>query len=113
MKNKDIESMIQKSLEDMKARDIYKLDISKKSTITDTMFIATGTSTRHVRAIAENLVFDAKRSDHAPLGVEGENGSEWVLVDLDAIIVHIMTEKMREFYNLEKLWETEFMKETS
>ncbi len=107
---KNIETTVQQSLEDMKAQDIYQLDISKKSSITELMFIATGRSTRHVKAIADNVVLDAKRNEHAPLGVEGEQGSDWVLVDLDQVVVHVMTQQARDFYNLEKFWETEFTK---
>jgi ribosome-associated protein len=110
MEIKNIEKIVQQSLEDMKAQDIYQLDISKKSSITELMFIATGRSTRHVKAIADNVVLDAKRKEHAPLGVEGEQGSDWVLVDLDQVVVHVMTQHARDFYNLEKFWETEFTK---
>lgn len=108
METKNIEETIQKSLEDMKAQDIYQLDVSEKSSITERMFIATGRSTRHVKAIADHVVYDAKRNAHAPLGVEGEQGSDWVLVDLDEVVVHVMTQQARDFYNLEKFWETEF-----
>lgn len=108
MEIKNIEETIQKSLEDMKAQDIYQLDVSKKSSITESMFIATGRSTRHVKAIADHVVYDAKQHDYAPLGVEGEQGSDWVLVDLDEVVVHVMTQQARDFYNLEKFWETEF-----
>ena len=110
METNNIKTTVQQSLEDMKAQDIYQLDISKKSSITGLMFIATGRSTRHVKAIADNVVFDAKKKNHAPLGVEGEQGSNWVLVDLDDVVVHVMTQQARDFYNLEKFWETEFTK---
>ena len=68
------------------------------------MIVATGTSVRHVNALAENVRLSAKGAGHAPLGVEGDSTSEWVLVDLGDVIVHVMTDEKREFYALEKLW---------
>lgn len=107
MDTKEITDLALSVLDDMKALDVRTLDVSNKSTITEVMIIATGTSTRHVRSIADNVALQAKKHDHQPLGVEGEQGSDWVLVDLDDVVVHVMLQQTRDFYNLEKLWEAE------
>jgi len=92
------------ALENLKAQDITILHISKKTTIADVMIIASGTSERHVGSIANEVVQNAKAAGEQPLGVEGEMKSNWVLVDLGDVIVHVMTQKARDFYELEKLW---------
>ncbi len=107
MNTKQITGLALSALEDMKAQDVRILDVSEKSTITETMIVATGTSSRHVKSIAQNVVVEAKRQGEQPLGVEGEQGSEWVLVDLGDVVVHVMMQQTRDFYNLEKLWGTE------
>lgn len=91
------------ALEDMKGVDVTVLDIGGSS-IADAMIIATGTSVRHVGSLAETVRLAAKEAGHAPLGVEGDSTSDWVLVDLGDVIVHVMTDEKREFYALEKLW---------
>lgn len=104
MKSKDVIEMSVKALEDMKGVDLTVIDIVGKSSIADAMIVVTGTSQRHVRSLAESVRLTAKESDHPPLGVEGADSSDWVLVDLGDVIVHVMTEEKREFYSLEKLW---------
>jgi len=88
----------------MKAVNIVELDVKDKTSVTDLLIIAGGTSSRHVKSIASSVTVDAKKVGNKPLGVEGESQGEWVLVDLGDIIVHVMQPHVREFYALEKLW---------
>jgi ribosome-associated protein len=97
--------LILATLEDMKAQNVKVLDVRKLTDVADTMIVASGTSDRHVRSIAGRLVEKMKQSGHQPFGVEGEGDGEWVLVDLQDVLVHIMLPRIREFYGLEKLWE--------
>jgi ribosome-associated protein len=91
-------------LEDIKAIDVVSLDVHAMTPLTDYMVIATGTSSRHVNAVANNLVHKMKERGIAPLGVECDNACEWALVDLGNVVVHVMQVKTRNFYQLEKLW---------
>jgi len=104
MKSHELASLATTALEDLKGRDIVEIDITEKSNIADAMLVATGTSKRHVKSLADQVKTKAKDAGEAPLGVEGEDTGDWVLVDLGDVIVHVMTEEMREFYALEKLW---------
>jgi ribosome-associated protein len=97
--------LVLSSLEDFKAIDIQEIDVSPMYPLADRFVIASGSSTRHVKSMAENLVMRAKAAGCPPLGVEGQAQGEWVLVDLNDIIVHLMLPQTRAFYNLEKLWE--------
>ncbi|TDJ34971.1 MAG: ribosome silencing factor [Gammaproteobacteria bacterium] len=92
------------ALNDLKGRDIQVLDVRGKTSITDVMVIASGTSNRHVRSLADAVIDKAKQAGHAPLGIEGESVGEWVLVDLLDVVVHVMQPQTRAFYSLEKLW---------
>ncbi|NKF21371.1 ribosome silencing factor [Solimonas marina] len=92
------------ALEDLKGQDITVLDVQKLTTVTDTMIICTGTSNRHVKSLAQNVAEDAKHAGHQPLGLEGTDQGEWVLVDLGGVVVHVMQAQARAFYQLEKLW---------
>lgn len=89
---------------ELKANDIVEIDVRGKTSVCDYMVVASGTSTRHVKSIADEVVKYAKRLDCQPLGVEGEREAEWVLVDLGDVVVHIMLPRVREFYALERLW---------
>ncbi len=102
--SKNIADTVVTALEDLKARDICVLDVRKMTSITDTMIIASGTSDRQVRSLAENVIEKCKEKGERPIGVEGIEGGEWVLVDLADVLVHVMLPKIRDFYNLEKLW---------
>lgn len=104
MNSEELSTLIIDALDDVKARDIVKLDVRDMTTVTDYMIIASGTSTRHVKALVDNVADKARISGHKPIGVEGEAGCEWVLLDLQDALVHVMLPKVREFYNLEKLW---------
>ena len=92
-------------LEDLKANDVQVIDVRGMSPLTDLLIIASGNSTRHVKGMADKLVQKAKQAGCPPLGVEGAREGEWVLVDLNDVIVHLMLPQTRAFYNLEKLWE--------
>ena len=100
-----LQQLVTSSLEDFKAVDIQVIDVSGRSPLTERMVIASGNSTRHVKSMAENLVVKAKAEGNPPLGVEGAGEGEWILVDLNDVIVHLMLPQTRAFYNLEKLWE--------
>ena len=95
---------VQAAVEELKAKDVTEIDVRGKSSVCDYMVIASGTSTRHVKSIADEVVKFAKKLDVMPLGVEGEREAEWVLVDLGDVIVHVMLPRVREFYALERLW---------
>lgn len=92
------------AIEDLKGVDIKVIDVRELTSITDRMVIVSGTSTRHVKALADNITLQAKKQGHPALGVEGEQGAEWVLIDLGDVVVHVMLPQIRDFYGLEKLW---------
>jgi ribosome-associated protein len=92
------------ALEELKAKDVREIDVRGKTSIADLLVIASGTSARHVKSIANEVTKFAKQAGVAPLGVEGEVEGEWVLVDLGDVIVHVMLPRIREFYGLERLW---------
>ena len=99
-----LKQLVLDTLDDMKARDIQVLDVRGKTAVTDYMVIASGTSDRHVKAIAETVAFRAKDGGETPLGTEGLAEGEWALVDLNGVVLHVMLPKVRDFYNLERLW---------
>ena len=92
------------AVEELKAKDVREIDVRGKTSIADVLVIASGTSARHVKSIADEVIKFAKQAGVMPLGVEGEQEGEWVLVDLGDVIVHVMLPRIREFYGLERLW---------
>ncbi len=104
MNSEQLCDLVIDALEEVKARDIVKLDVRELTTVTDYMIVASGTSNRHVKALAEAVAEKSRVAGHRPAGIEGADGSEWVLLDLGDALVHVMLPRVREFYNLEKLW---------
>ena len=100
-----LRELVLTALEDFKAVDIQTIDVSEQNPLTELFVIASGSSSRHLKSMAENLIIKAKAAGCPPLGVEGQRQSDWVLVDLNDVIVHLMLPQARAFYNLEKLWE--------
>ena len=100
-----LRAVVLKALDDMKALEIKVLDVRGLTDVADTMVIASGTSDRHVRAVAQRVVERTKAEGFRPHGVEGQQDSDWVLIDLNELIVHVMLPRVREFYGLEKLWD--------
>lgn len=99
-----VRRLVRDAVEELKAKDVVEIDVRGKSSVCDYMVVASGTSTRHVKSIADEVVRFAKKLDVQPLGVEGEREAEWVLVDLGDVVVHVMLPRVREFYALERLW---------
>lgn len=99
-----LRSIVLAALDDLKARDVREVDVRGKSSVTDLLVVASGTSSRHVKSIADEVVKKAKQAGLPPIGVEGQREAEWVLVDLGDIVVHVMLPRTREFYGLERLW---------
>ena len=104
MQDEQLKAFIINQLEEMKAKEIVTIDVTGISDVTDTLIICTGTSKRHVRSIAEQTALAAKNAGEVPLGVEGLEGSEWVLIDMGNVVAHVMQDETRQFYQLEKLW---------
>jgi ribosome-associated protein len=107
MQTEKVIKIVHNALEDMKAKEIIDLDVRGRSTVTDYMIIASGTSKRHVGSIAEEVIIKVKEAGLQPLGSEGQGVSDWILVDLGDVVVHVMMPDAREFYDLERLWGVE------
>ncbi len=105
MKNDQLKDFILEQLEEIKAKDIKVIELADDNTIADYMMICSGTSSRHVKSIAVLLIKALKEAEKAPIGVEGEDAAEWVLVDCGDVVVHVMQPTTRDYYQLEKLWE--------
>ena len=104
MQDEQLKAFIINQLEEMKAKEIVTIDVAGIADVTDTLIICMRTSKRHVRSIAEQTALAAKNAGEVPLGVEGLEGSEWVLIDMGTVVAHVMQDETRQFYQLEKLW---------
>ena len=102
----DLTKLVQVALEEMKAVDVVCLDVRQMTDFSDYIFIATGTSNRHVRSLASSVAETAKAAGHTAVGVEGTDTGEWVLVDLGGVVVNLMQAATRAYYDLERLWTT-------
>jgi ribosome-associated protein len=100
-----LQEVVLAALADMKAVDVRAIDVRGYTDITDTMVVASGTSDRHVKSIADRVLQRCKEAGFRPFGMEGERDGEWVLVDLQDVVLHVMLPRIRQFYALEKLWE--------
>ena len=106
-----IKKTIEKILDDNKAINIVSIDLKKKSYIADYMIIASGTSSRHIQSMSDNIVFELKKAGIENCKIEGKESSDWKLVDAIDVIVHIFHPEKRKFYDLEKMWSEEIPKE--
>ena len=104
MNSEKLCKLAREAVEELKGQDISQLDVRKLTDVTDYLLIVTGRSARQVKAIAENVVEKAKAAGNRPLGIEGLDDGEWVLVDLCDVVVHVMQPDTRTYYELEKLW---------
>ena len=104
MQSDQLRQLAVEALEDLKGLQIVTLDVRELTDVTDYMVIASGSSNRHVKSLADNVAVTAKKQGVRPLGVEGQAGGEWVLVDFGDVVVHIMLPATRDFYDLERLW---------
>lgn len=101
---KALNDIIVEALENVKGRDITVLDVRELSDVMDTLIVVSGSTTRQVRALADSVIDDCKQAGFRPLGIEGADVGEWVLVDLGETVVHVMLPATRAFYDLERLW---------
>lgn len=107
MQTEALAELAEAALDDLRGVDVRRLDVREMTSITDLIVIASGTSQRHVRSLADRVVERAKGEGVQPLGLEGEQGGDWLLIDLGDLVVHVMSHEKRAFYNLEKLWTVE------
>ena len=105
MNSSELNELVVHQLQEMKADDIVVIDVSGKTTIADFFTLACGTSRRHTQAIATRIVDKAKKQGIKPLGIEGHEIGDWILIDLNDVVLHIMLEETRNFYDLESLWQ--------
>ncbi len=104
MQTDQLIKLVHSALEDMKARDVATLNVTGKSSVTDYMVVASGTSKRHVMSVAQDVIEKVKEQGVQPVGVEGQAVGDWVLVDLGDVVVHVMMPDARSFYDIERLW---------
>lgn len=103
--------IVQDALDDLKAKNITVLDVADMTEVMERIVIAEGTSTRHLKAVADHVAMKAKQAGFNPIGVEGQGTSDWTLIDLGAVVVHVMMPQARTFYDLEGLWQGESQRE--
>ncbi len=106
MELRKLQKIVVDALEDVKAQDIEVINVTKLTSLFDRVIIASGTSNRQTRALANNVQVKVKEAGGEVISVEGEESGEWVLVDLGDIVVHLMQPAVRSYYNLEELWST-------
>lgn len=111
MQAEELLKIVQDVLDERKGQNISILDVRGKTSFTDYMVVVTGTSDRHLRSLCDYIVEKVKEQGFRPLGIEGDLGSDWILLDLGDVIVHAMTHQAREYYQLEKLWSVDQPKE--
>lgn len=104
MKTEPLLTLIKAALADIKAQDVVALAVTNMTSIADYIVIASGTSSRHVKSIADRVIEKVKEAGVKPLGVEGDAQADWVLVDIGDIVLHVMTPATRQLYDLERLW---------
>ena len=104
MQAEQLRELVVQTLDDMKAVNTVTLDVTGLTDVMDYLVVASGTSNRHVKSLADNVCMEAKKQGHRALGVEGEDAGEWVLVDFGDVVVHVMLPATRDFYDLERLW---------
>jgi ribosome-associated protein len=104
MEAEQLKQVVIDALEDLKAVNPVIVDVTELTDVMDYLVIASGTSNRHVKSLADNVCMEAKKRGARPLGVEGEDAGEWVLVDFGDVVVHVMLPATRDFYDLERLW---------
>ena len=102
-----LRDLVSSSLDELKAVDPVTINVKKLSSFTDYMIIASGTSNRHIQSIGEKVLEDLKTKNIKPLGLEGEGSEEWLLIDVGDVVLHLMSENARAFYDLESLWDPE------
>lgn len=108
MQVEQVKALVQRELDEIKAREVSVLDVRQLTSMADYLLICCGTSTRHCKSIAQHIVEKAKAAGLTPLGVEGEQAGDWILVDLGDVILHVMLRDARDYYQLEKLWDPDW-----
>ena len=103
----ELKTLAENALDEMKAVEVTVIDVADRTTVTDWMIVAGGTSQRHVKSLANEVITQSKENGVRPVGIEGESEGDWILVELGDVIVHVMTRETRDFYALEKLWTME------
>lgn len=99
-----IAEIVLAAIDELKGVDVRTLDVRDQTSITDTIVVVSGTSQRHLKSLADRVLERSREAGFKPLGIEGERGADWYLVDLGDVVVHVMSREKRDFYNLEKLW---------